>query len=251
MPNTRLRRCAKGHRAALFVEAAVAAVGPSRFVVRSRTFAAPGRCELRAQGCVRRKDAMKPGQVGRDVSAQAFEFWRSGAFAARPGRLRSLRSRTEMPIRLRLRVSLGAPDASTRDARSCRPGGPRLAHAVEPQHVKVDIEVERAAKALDQRHRAALRCGPFDARLIRQPARDHAMHDAQHRAYPRFLHENTRNKDRHHSKTTTKQGQASFCERAAIRREPGAEARTGKGKSLNWTHTAIRSWWNRTTHQVD
>jgi len=48
--------------------------------------------------------------------------------------------------------------------------------------MKVDIQVERAAEALDQRHRAALRCAPPDARLIRQPARDHAMHDAQHRA---------------------------------------------------------------------
>jgi len=40
-----------------------------------------------------------------------------------------------------------------------------LVHAVEPQHVKVDIQVERAAEALDQRHRAALRRGAVDARL--------------------------------------------------------------------------------------
>jgi len=46
----------------------------------------------------------------------------------------------------------------------------------------VDIEVERAAEALDQRHRAALRAGAVNARLICQPSRDHAMHDAQHRA---------------------------------------------------------------------
>ena len=43
-------------------------------------------------------------------------------------------------------------------------------------------QVERAAEALDQRHRAALRCAPLDARLIRQPSCDHAMHDPQHRA---------------------------------------------------------------------
>ncbi len=57
-----------------------------------------------------------------------------------------------------------------------------LIHAIEPQHVKVDVHVERAAEALDQRHRAALRAGAFDARLIRQPARDHARDDPQHRA---------------------------------------------------------------------
>jgi len=41
MLKTRLRRCAKGHRAALFVGAAVVAVGPRRLRVRRRTFAAP------------------------------------------------------------------------------------------------------------------------------------------------------------------------------------------------------------------
>jgi len=48
--------------------------------------------------------------------------------------------------------------------------------------MEVDVEVERAAEALNQRHRAALDRCAVDARLIRQPARDHAMHDAQHRA---------------------------------------------------------------------
>lgn len=38
------------------------------------------------------------------------------------------------------------------------------------------------AEALDQRHRAALRGGAINARLICQPSRDHAMHGAQHRA---------------------------------------------------------------------
>lgn len=48
--------------------------------------------------------------------------------------------------------------------------------------MEVDIEVERAAKALDQSHRAALRVSALDAGLVGQPARDHAMHDRQHRA---------------------------------------------------------------------
>ena len=67
-------------------------------------------------------------------------------------------------------------------ARFVRPGGHRLVHAVEHQHVKVDVEVKRAAEALDQRHRAALRASALDARLIGQPAGDQPMHDAQHRA---------------------------------------------------------------------
>ena len=64
-------------------------------------------------------------------------------------------------------------------ARFVRPGGHRLVHAVEHQHVKVDVEVKRAAEALDQRHRAALRASALDARLIGQPAGDQPMHDAQ------------------------------------------------------------------------
>ncbi|EKK97637.1 hypothetical protein VCHC61A2_3617 [Vibrio cholerae HC-61A2] len=55
-------------------------------------------------------------------------------------------------------------------------------HAVEPQHVEVDVQVQRAAETLDQRHRAALGAGAVDAGLIGQPAGDHALHDAQHRA---------------------------------------------------------------------
>ena len=54
-----------------------------------------------------------------------------------------------------------------------------LVHTVEPQHVEMHIEVECAAEALDQGHRAALRAGAPDTRLIRMPARDHAMHDPQ------------------------------------------------------------------------
>lgn len=50
------------------------------------------------------------------------------------------------------------------------------------EQVQDYIEVECTAEALDQRHRAALRAGTIDSRLIRKPARDHAMHDRQHRA---------------------------------------------------------------------
>jgi len=60
---TRLRRCAKGHRAVLSVGATVVAVGPSRRLVRRRTFAAPRWRQLRAPRRVRRKDAVGAGQV--------------------------------------------------------------------------------------------------------------------------------------------------------------------------------------------
>ncbi len=57
-----------------------------------------------------------------------------------------------------------------------------LVHAVEPQHVEVDVEIQRAAEALDQGHHAALRRIPRHAGLIGKPTGDHTMHDAQHRA---------------------------------------------------------------------
>ena len=58
----------------------------------------------------------------------------------------------------------------------------RVVHAVEPQHVEVNIQVQRAAEALDQGHHAALRRIPRHAGLIGKPTGDHTMHDAQHRA---------------------------------------------------------------------
>ena len=58
----------------------------------------------------------------------------------------------------------------------------RVVHAVEPQHVEVDVEIQRAAEALDQGHHAALRRIPRHAGLIGKPTGDHTMHDAQHRA---------------------------------------------------------------------
>lgn len=56
-----------------------------------------------------------------------------------------------------------------------------LLHAVEPQQVKVDIQVEPAAEALHQRYSPAPRAGAVNARLSHQPSCDHAMHDAEHR----------------------------------------------------------------------
>jgi len=38
-----------------------------------------------------------------------------------------------------------------------------LTHAIEPQQVDVDIQAERAAEALDQRHCTALRVGAVNA----------------------------------------------------------------------------------------
>ena len=38
-----------------------------------------------------------------------------------------------------------------------------LIHAIKPQHMKVDIQVERAAEALDQRHCPARRVGAVNA----------------------------------------------------------------------------------------
>ncbi|HQX25731.1 MAG TPA: hypothetical protein PLE37_12180, partial [Pseudomonadota bacterium] len=50
----------------------------------------------------------------------------------------------------------------------------RSAVTLEPRHVEVHDELGRAAEALSQRHRIALRGGAFNARLVRQPARDRA-----------------------------------------------------------------------------
>jgi hypothetical protein len=49
-------------------------------------------------------------------------------------------------------------------------------------HIKVHVEVQRAAEALDQGHHAALRRRAVNACLVRQPVPDHALHDGQHRA---------------------------------------------------------------------
>jgi len=63
-----------GHRAALFVGAAVVAVGPSRVLVRRRTFAAPRWRQLRAQLRVWRKDAVEAGEVGARWRHQRRQF---------------------------------------------------------------------------------------------------------------------------------------------------------------------------------
>jgi hypothetical protein len=48
--------------------------------------------------------------------------------------------------------------------------------------VDVNVQVQRATEALDQRYHAALRRIPRHAGLIGKPAGDHALHDAEHRA---------------------------------------------------------------------
>jgi len=101
----RAQRCREalcpGQRAALFVGVAVVAVGPSRLLVRRRTFAAPGWCELRAQGCVRRKDAMEPSRVGARCSGTGV---RASGFRA-PRRHRTHAARSGRPCRRRPRAN--------------------------------------------------------------------------------------------------------------------------------------------------
>ena len=48
--------------------------------------------------------------------------------------------------------------------------------------MKVNIEIERRSKALDQGHRAGLRGRGSEAGLIDQITRNRAIDDAQHRA---------------------------------------------------------------------
>ena len=71
---TRLRRCAKRHRATALKWSVVVCARPTRLLVRRRTFAAPGGCELRTQLRVRRKDAVKLGQVRTQWRYQHREF---------------------------------------------------------------------------------------------------------------------------------------------------------------------------------
>ena len=49
--------------------------------------------------------------------------------------------------------------------------------------MQVNIEIERRAKALDQRHRAGLRGRGSEAGLIDQITRNRAIDNAQHRAH--------------------------------------------------------------------
>ena len=48
------------------------------------------------------------------------------------------------------------------------------------QHVKVDIQIQRAAKALNQRHRAGLCDITRKTRLMNQVTRNRAVDDAEH-----------------------------------------------------------------------
>ena len=60
-------------------------------------------------------------------------------------------------------------------------------HAVQHQAMEVNIEIGRRPKSLDQRDRAAVGLKGLEASLIKQVARDHAVHDLQHRRYQHRL----------------------------------------------------------------
>jgi hypothetical protein len=56
----------------------------------------------------------------------------------------------------------------------------RHEYAVQYDHVKVDVQVQRRAEALDQRHRAGVACRTGETRVLQQPARDRAVDRAQY-----------------------------------------------------------------------
>ena len=58
--------------------------------------------------------------------------------------------------------------------------GVALVHAVQHQAVKVNVEIGRRAKSLDQRDRAAVGIVSLQTRLPKQEARDDAVHHLQH-----------------------------------------------------------------------
>ena len=53
-------------------------------------------------------------------------------------------------------------------------------HAIQKQHVKVDVQVQRGAKALNQRHRAGVAGDAGAPCRSQQMTRDRAIHHAQH-----------------------------------------------------------------------
>ena len=55
-----------------------------------------------------------------------------------------------------------------------------VAAAAEHEQVKVDVEIERAAEALDQRHGADHAACARETRLANQMARDRPIDDAEH-----------------------------------------------------------------------
>lgn len=57
---------------------------------------------------------------------------------------------------------------------------PVVINPVEKQHVKVDVEIERAAEALDEGDRAGVRAAAGEARLADEITRDAAVDDAEH-----------------------------------------------------------------------
>ena len=70
-------------------------------------------------------------------------------------------------------------------AKAQRAVGTLDVNAVEDKHVEVHIEVQRAAEALDQRHRACPRVLAREPSLADQVRGEAAMDDAEHRAHDR------------------------------------------------------------------
>jgi len=54
-------------------------------------------------------------------------------------------------------------------------------HAVQHQAMEVNMGIGRRPKSLDQRDRAAVGLVRLEAGLLEQVARDHTVHDLQHR----------------------------------------------------------------------
>jgi hypothetical protein len=87
--------------------------------------------------------------------------------------------------RIKRSLGLGTSAASrcmnsSGDITRCFAFGVTPVHAVQHQAVKVNVEIGRRAKALDQRDRAAVGLVGLQPGLIEQEARDGAVHHLQH-----------------------------------------------------------------------
>jgi len=76
-------------------------------------------------------------------------------------------------------VSSALVGALTRRNRS-DPSGDSTHNSVEEQHLEVDVDVQRAAEALDQRHRAGLDRLTEEPRLLGQVHGDAPVDNAEH-----------------------------------------------------------------------
>ena len=61
-----------------------------------------------------------------------------------------------------------------------RPVNAAPVHAVQHQAMQVYVEIGRRAKALNQRDRTAVSLVGLETGLVKQEARDHAVHHLQH-----------------------------------------------------------------------